>query len=93
MRRSDLINLGQTQEHMDLVSKTEFTLCYEVVIVLYLTTCVYFLRNDYEDGENKHKACFGNPRMHILHFIMCIMWPTVLGRLLVYLKYRRENYH
>ena len=61
---------------------------YESVILLYLTICVYCFRI----GEEFNKNCALDPRLHTMHFIMVIMWPTVALRLLIYLKFRNENY-
>ena len=36
--------------------------------------------------------CTLNPKKHIIHFIGFIMWPTVLVRLMIYLKTRNVNY-
>jgi len=88
MRRADLVNVGRTHAHQNLVSNTEFTMSYESVILLYLTCCVYFL----DIGPEFNTACTLNPKLHTIHFIMFVLWPTVLTRLIIYLKLRDANY-
>ena len=88
MRRADLINVGRTHAHQNLVSNTEFTMTYETIILLYLTGCVYFL----DIGPQFEASCALNPKLHSIHFIMGVMWPTVLMRLLIYIKLRNANY-
>ena len=88
MRRADLVTVGRTHAHQNLVSNTEFTLSYETIILLYLTGCVYFL----DIGPQFESQCALNPKLHTMHFIMFVMWPTVLLRLLIYLKLRNANY-
>ena len=88
MRRSDLVNVGRTHAHQNLVSNTEFTLSYETIILLYLTCCIYFLRVSPEFSSK----CSLDPRLHTVHFIMLVMWPTVLARLIIYMKLRNANY-
>ena len=63
-------------------------MCYETIILLYLTSCVYFLHNSPKFDRN----CSLDPRVHTIHFIMGIMWPTVFFRLVIYLKLRNANY-
>ena len=36
--------------------------------------------------------CAVNPKVHTLHFIMFVLWPTVCVRLIIYLKLRNANY-
>ena len=88
MRRRDLVNVGRSHAHQNLVQNTEFTLGYESIILLYLTGCVYFLDN----GDEFSPKCSLNPRLHTIHFIMAVLWPTVFFRLIIYLKYRNANY-
>ena len=63
-------------------------MCYETIILLYLTGCIYILHL----GPNFNRACSLDPRLHTIHFIMAIMWPTVFARLIIYLKLRNANY-
>lgn len=88
MRRADLVSVGRSHAHQNLVQNTEFTMCYESVILLYLTCCIYLL----QVGSQFNKSCSLDPRLHTMHFVMFIMWPTVFIRLLVYVKYRNANY-
>ena len=88
MRRADLVNVGRSHAHQNLVQSTEFTLAYETVILIYLTGCVYLL----DLADNFNPKCTLNPRVHTMHFIMCVLWPTVLARLIIYLKLRNANY-
>ena len=88
MRRSDLVNVGRSHAHQNLVQNTEFTMCYETIILLYLPGCIYILHL----GPNFNRACSLDPRLHTIHFIMAIMWPTVFARLIIYLKLRNANY-
>lgn len=61
---------------------------YESVILVYLTCCVFF----FQLGDNFNKNCQLDPRLHTMHFIMFIMWPTVALRLFIYIKFRNANY-
>ena len=56
--------------------------------MVYLTSCVYFLNLSPEFND----SCAMDPKLHTLHFIMVVLWPTVLVRLLIYLKFRNANY-
>ena len=80
--------VGRTHAHQNLVSNTEFTLAYESVILVYLTGCVYLL----DLSVNFNVNCALNPKLHTLHFIMFVLWPTVCVRLLIYLQLRNANY-
>ena len=38
------------------------------------------------------ETCTLNPKAHIFHFIILILWPTVAARLIIYLATRNVNY-
>ena len=88
MRRADLINVGRSHAHQNLVQNTEFTLCYETAILAYLALCTFLLKSSF----NSQESCDLNPKRHIMHFVMFILWPTVLIRLIIYLRTRNLNY-
>ena len=88
MRRADLVSVGRTHAHQNLVSNTEFTLTYESIILMYLTTCVYFMNL----SPDFSARCQLDPRLHTIHFIMLVLWPTVVARLFIYVKMRNANY-
>ena len=88
MRRADLVNVGRSHAHQNLVQNTEFTLCYESAILIYLTICSVMLTSKFAQQKN----CSINPKKHIVHFLMFIMWPTVFVRLAIYLRTRNVNY-
>ena len=69
------------------MQNTEFTLCYESAILIYLTVSVAVLNGGFDKD-----ACTLNPKQHITHFVAYILWPTVLARLVIYLKTRNVNY-
>lgn len=72
-----------------MVSNTEFTLTYEALGLLYLTVCMYVLR----DGPTHGHACALSPRFQTVHFIVAVMWPTVLFRLVAYMRYKNRDYN
>lgn len=88
MRRGDLISVGRTHAHQNLVSNTEFTLGYESVILLYLSMCTRWLSLP----ETFTTNCAMNPKTHTLHFVMFVLWPVVCARLIIYLKLRNANF-
>lgn len=100
MRRGDLVSVGRSHAHQNLVKNTEFTLGYETAILLYLSLCVMFISKDSaksggasgSGGTDQPANCQLHPRRHTLHFITFIMWPTVFMRLITYLKFRNANY-
>ena len=87
MRRADLVNVGRSHAHQNLVTNTEFTLCYESTILAYLTITSVLLPGGFMD-EN----CTLNPKAHIFHFVIFVLWPTVATRLIIYLRTRNVNY-
>ena len=89
MRRSDLLSVGRTHAHQNLVSNTEFTLGYESIFLLYLSICIYALR---DDPSKIQMGCTLSPRIHTFHFVCAIMWPTVLVRLVTYIRYKHRNF-
>ena len=88
MRRSDLVNVGRTHAHQTIVKNTLFTLAYESAILLYLTTttCLLTLPISFS------LKCAVDPKVHTLHFLMFVLWPTLCARLIIYLKLRNDNY-
>ena len=87
MRRRDLISVGRSHAHQNLVTNTEFGLFFESLILLYLTVSALFL-----DRGTDFSKCTLQPRKHITHFIMFIFWPSLFLRLLIYIKYRNVSY-
>ena len=87
MRRGDLVNVGRSHAHQNLVNNTEFTLTYESAILIYLTFGIAFLHEG-----NVSENCTIHPKAHMAKFVMLVLWPTVLTRLIIYLKTRNVNY-
>ena len=61
---------------------------YESAILFYLTitACLLNLPKSFS------LKCAIDPKVHMLHFLMFVLWPTVCARLIIYLKFRNANY-
>ena len=83
----DLLSVGRSHAHQELVTKTEFDLICESTLLIILSLATVFINEDID-----YTRCTLHPRKHLTHFIMFIFWPSLLLRLLIYLKFRNVSY-